>query len=368
MGRVRRLLTRAVLPRPTFARWGSVLAAATALAVCGSGVALADDPPVGAAPSPSATVTTYPAGSVVTVEAHLATLRRVLLRLDITGLDQSSAQAALDGQLHVLQDRVVRLYASRSRATGVSVLVRARDFEPGGIQAAPALDAPRADGQPYTSTIPLLLGVNRYRALVRRASAVVALPAINARAQLDPKKGVIFIAGRPAAALDTSRLGGELLAGLANGTARMRVVQTPAPYAGTQNQNIILIHTVANTLDYFVKGKKVRHLVVATGQAGYPTPHGLFHVIRKDPAPSWYNPHDDWSKDLPDVIGPGPNNPLGTRALQLDSPGILIHGIPLEENATLGRNASHGCIRVRRENIEALYPLVPVGTLVVIVS
>jgi lipoprotein-anchoring transpeptidase ErfK/SrfK len=313
-------------------------------------------------------VTTYPTGSTVTAVAHLATLRKTLLTLDISGMDQSSAQTAVDGQLQVLQERVVTLFASRAKATGVSVLVRARDFEPDGTQPAPALDAPRTDGQPNLTTIPLTFGVDRYRKLVARASKLIALPALNARAQLDKKRGVIFIPGRPAAALDTTRLAAELLTGLANGLARLKVIQTAPTYSGTQNRNIILIHTVANTLDYFVMGKRVRHLIVATGQAGYPTPHGLFHVIRKDPAPSWYNPHDDWSKDLPDVIGPGPNNPLGTRALQLDAPGILIHGIPLEENATLGQNASHGCIRVKRENIEALYPLVPVGTLVVIVS
>ena len=363
--RVRPLLSRDPrVPRVALlTRAAACTAAAAALTLTGSAGAVADP-----TPSPTPTVTTYAPGSVVTVVAHLATLRKTLMTLDISGLDQSSAQAAFAGQLYVLQDRVVRLYARRTLAIGVNVLVRVRDFEPGGIQPAPPLSAPNSDGSASAQTFPLDLSVQHYKALVKRASKVVALPSINARAQLDKKKGVIFVAGRPAAALDTSRFATGLLTGLANGIARIRVVETAPQWSGTQNRNIILIHTVANTLDYYIKGKRVRHLIVATGQAGYPTPHGLFHVVSKDPAPSWYNPHDDWSKDLPDVIGPGPDNPLGTRALQLDSPGILIHGIPLQENATLGRNASHGCIRVKRDNIEALYPTVPVGTLVVIVS
>ena len=357
--------------RPLLSRVALCVATAGALTLSAAGTALADDPPIGPSPSPSPTaapIVTYPPGSVITVTGRLATLRRTLMSLDIGGMDRSSAQAAFEGQFQLLQSRNVSLLASRARATGVSFRVRLADFEPGGAQATPQLGDPHTDGRTNAPTFEITIGVTKYTSFAKSAAKRVALTAINARAQLDKKKGVVFLAGRPAAALDTVKLPKEVLDGFARGSNKLRVVQTPAPYSGTQNQNIILIHTVANSLDYFIKGKRVRHLVVATGQAGYPTPHGLFHVIKKDPAPSWYNPHDDWSKDLPDVIGPGPNNPLGTRALQLDSPGILIHGIPLSENATLGQNASHGCIRVQRENIEALYPTVPVGTLVVIVS
>ncbi|HVU72630.1 MAG TPA: L,D-transpeptidase [Mycobacteriales bacterium] len=354
--------------RPLLTRVALCAATAGALALSATGTALADDPPIGPSPSPSPTVITYAPGSVVTVVGRLSTLSRAIMQLDVSGMDQSSAQAAFDGQFQLLQTRTIPLSAHRTNATGVGFYVHLADFEPGGAQATPQLGEPHTDGRANAPTFTVNIGLTKYKAFAQKAAKAVALKAINARAQLDAKKGVIFLAGRPAAALDTVRLPREVLDAFARGYNRLRVIQTAAQYSGTQNQNIILIHTAANTLDYFIKGKKVKHLVVATGQAGYPTPHGLFHVIRKDPAPSWYNPHDDWSKDLPDVIGPGPNNPLGTRALQLDAPGILIHGIPLEENATLGQNASHGCIRVKRENIEALYPTVPVGTLVVIVT
>lgn len=52
--------------------------------------------------------------------------------------------------------------------------------------------------------------------------------------------------------------------------------------------------------------------------------------------------------------------------LALDSPGILIHGIPANEDATLGSNASHSCVRVQRAVVEALHPTIPVGTPVLI--
>jgi lipoprotein-anchoring transpeptidase ErfK/SrfK len=65
---------------------------------------------------------------------------------------------------------------------------------------------------------------------------------------------------------------------------------------------------------------------------------------------------------MPSVIGPGPNNPLGTRALYLNASGIRIHGTP--NWRSIGHRASHGCLRMRRRDVENLYPRVPVGTAV----
>ena len=106
----------------------------------------------------------------------------------------------------------------------------------------------------------------------------------------------------------------------------------------------------------------------AVGQPRYPMPLGLWTIIKKNPAPTWTNPYDDWSMGMPSFIGPGPNNPLGTRALYLNADGIRIHGIPVSENDSIGTQASHGCIRLVRKNVEDLYPLVPLGTPVYIVD
>jgi L,D-transpeptidase ErfK/SrfK len=63
---------------------------------------------------------------------------------------------------------------------------------------------------------------------------------------------------------------------------------------------------------------------------------------------------------MPSYIGPGPRNPLGTRALYLNASGIRIHGT--NNSNSIGTAASHGCMRLRRADIEDLYPLVPIGT------
>ena len=67
---------------------------------------------------------------------------------------------------------------------------------------------------------------------------------------------------------------------------------------------------------------------------------------------------------MPAVIPGGPGKPLGTRALYLDTPGIRIHSTP--ETPSVGGYVSHGCIRMQMWEAEALYPLVPLGTPVLV--
>ena len=57
---------------------------------------------------------------------------------------------------------------------------------------------------------------------------------------------------------------------------------------------------------------------------------------------------------MPSYIGPGPNNPLGTRAIYLNADGIRIHGTA--NRSSIGHAASHGCIRMLRENVEHALP------------
>jgi lipoprotein-anchoring transpeptidase ErfK/SrfK len=57
---------------------------------------------------------------------------------------------------------------------------------------------------------------------------------------------------------------------------------------------------------------------------------------------------------------------LGTRALNLDAPGIRIHGTYAD--SSIGTYASHGCIRMHIWDSEELFDLVDVGTPVIIVS
>ncbi|MCC6303617.1 MAG: L,D-transpeptidase [Rhodobacteraceae bacterium] len=97
------------------------------------------------------------------------------------------------------------------------------------------------------------------------------------------------------------------------------------------------------------------------------TRRGRTEVVLKDPNPSWRptpamklrNP--EW----PDFVPPGPDNPLGTRALRLSWQYYRIHGT--HDTRKIGRRSSNGCIGLYNEHIEELFGLAEVGTQVLLI-
>jgi lipoprotein-anchoring transpeptidase ErfK/SrfK len=127
----------------------------------------------------------------------------------------------------------------------------------------------------------------------------------------------------------------------------------------------IVVDVSGNTLQLYDGLKVVKEFRVATGTPGFATPTGTFEIIDKKENPTWYNPDPTgWGASLPASIGPGPGNPLGTRAMYLNAPGIRIHGT--WSSSSIGTAASHGCIRMLIADSESLYPLVPIGTTVIV--
>jgi len=159
-----------------------------------------------------------------------------------------------------------------------------------------------------------------------------------------------------------------IMQGIELGDGSVKLVTNPVPAgAGAETLNkVILVRTGENKLYLYDRGVIVKSWSVATGTASYPTPTGIYKVIAKIENPSWYNPGSDWARGLPAVIGPGPSNPLGTKALELDAPGILIHAT--SDRGSIGYSASHGCIRMNEESEAELFALVSEGTRVAIVS
>jgi lipoprotein-anchoring transpeptidase ErfK/SrfK len=128
---------------------------------------------------------------------------------------------------------------------------------------------------------------------------------------------------------------------------------------------VIVINREVNRLYLYDGVKLTRTFAVATGQAIYPTPKGLWHIVVKWKNPWWYPPtQDSWARGLKPVP-PGPDNPLGTRWMGLNAPGVGIHGT--DEPASIGYSASHGCIRMQVPDAEWLFDHVDVGTTVYIV-
>jgi lipoprotein-anchoring transpeptidase ErfK/SrfK len=172
---------------------------------------------------------------------------------------------------------------------------------------------------------------------------------------------------RPGRTVDAKRLAAKVIAALhANTRLPVRVhTKTLAPATTVDSfAETIVINRAINRLSLYDRAKLVRTFSVATGQSIYPTPKGVWHIVVKWKNPWWYPPvQDDWAKGLKPVP-PGPANPLGTRWMGLNAPGVGIHGT--DEPASIGYSASHGCIRMQVPDAEWLFDRVDVGTTVYI--
>jgi lipoprotein-anchoring transpeptidase ErfK/SrfK len=177
---------------------------------------------------------------------------------------------------------------------------------------------------------------------------------------------VAYTSARTGRSLDQARARALLLAALETRATAVRLpVATRQPrVSDARLGKTITVDLSTNTLQLYDGAVAIRSFPVATAMQPYSTPIGTWQVAAKDLHPVWVNPGTAWAKAMPKTIPPGPANPLGLRALALNAPGILIHGTP--EDASIGHWASHGCIRMHEADALTLYPLVPVGTKVII--
>ena len=141
------------------------------------------------------------------------------------------------------------------------------------------------------------------------------------------------------------------------------------------NRSGIVINIAEYRMYYYfqVDGAQwVRTFPISIGRMDWGTPLGRASITKKVKNPSWYPPRsirDEWAADgreLGTHVPPGPDNPLGEYALRLSIPGYLIHGT--NRPAGVGMRVTHGCIRMFPEDIEWLFPKVPVNTPVRIVN
>lgn len=153
---------------------------------------------------------------------------------------------------------------------------------------------------------------------------------------------------------------------LSGSTRAMLAVDTVSPEIADTDLGKTIIVRLSERKLYLYDGMTLeKSYRVAIGAPGHSTPRGTWEIIQKRRMPTWRNPGSAWARDMPAVIPPGVNNPLGTRALDLNARAIRIHGTT--KNYSIGRAASRGCIRMHRWDIEDLFERVEVGTPVLIV-
>jgi lipoprotein-anchoring transpeptidase ErfK/SrfK len=146
-------------------------------------------------------------------------------------------------------------------------------------------------------------------------------------------------------------------------------VQIPKPENATIGEeyakgSIVIINHERNL--YFVEetGRAIRY-PVAIGKSDDQW-EGVQTITAKRENPTWYPPEEiQWEMDIPAVVPPGPQNPLGPRALYLGDTLYRIHGT--NRPGSIGGAVSHGCFRMHNPHIIELYENVQIGANVYVV-
>ena len=123
----------------------------------------------------------------------------------------------------------------------------------------------------------------------------------------------------------------------------------------------LLIDLSERTVYVYQDDELVTSYPVAVGKEDWETPTGEFHVMSMLQNPGWTHPLTG------EVVPPGPDNPLGERWIAFWTDGnnyIGFHGTPNRQS--IGRAASHGCVRMFNEDVRELYEIVQPGTKVVV--
>jgi lipoprotein-anchoring transpeptidase ErfK/SrfK len=124
------------------------------------------------------------------------------------------------------------------------------------------------------------------------------------------------------------------------------------------HKRVIVVSLEDRKLALVEDGKVIKTYPVAVGKPSTPSPVGTFTIERRVANPTYS--HDGR------VVPPGPNNPVGSRWMGLSIHGYGIHGTNAPNS--IGKAASHGCIRMAKADLEELYPMVSEGDTVELVG
>jgi hypothetical protein len=138
------------------------------------------------------------------------------------------------------------------------------------------------------------------------------------------------------------------------------VMEMTAAVAAAQNatNRVIVVSLVDRKLALVEDGRVMKVYPVAVGKASTPSPVGTFTIERRIANPVYH--HDG------KTVQPGPGNPVGTRWMGLSIRGYGIHGTNVPKS--IGKAASHGCIRMAKADLEQLFELVEVGDTVELIG
>lgn len=142
-------------------------------------------------------------------------------------------------------------------------------------------------------------------------------------------------------------------------TAGVQIVvidAVPAPFRKGDVASIRISKSADLVAAFDAKGRLLAAYPATVGSRERPSPHGVHKVVSVSlPASYVYDPARlSWGprKHAKFTIKPGPKGPIGTVWIALDAPTYGIHGAPRAE--TIGKAASHGCVRLTNWDAENL--------------
>jgi lipoprotein-anchoring transpeptidase ErfK/SrfK len=128
----------------------------------------------------------------------------------------------------------------------------------------------------------------------------------------------------------------------------------PKKSGGQRARRTVLVSIPDRTLAVIEDGNVLAYFPVAVGAAVSPSPTGEFEIVNRVSNPAYYHAGV--------VMAASEKNPVGTRWIGLNLKGYGIHGT--NSPGSIGRAASHGCIRLRNRDVERLFAMLRVRDLV----
>lgn len=148
------------------------------------------------------------------------------------------------------------------------------------------------------------------------------------------------------------------------------LLPTLVNYRTKEKPGTVIVNTAERRLYLVMANGKARRYGVGVGRPGF-TWTGVNKISRKAEWPSWRPPAAMIAREkkkgniLPKYMAGGPNNPLGARAMYIGSTIYRLHGS--NQNWSIGKAVSSGCIRLRNQDAIDLYNRVKVGTKVIVI-
>ena len=153
-------------------------------------------------------------------------------------------------------------------------------------------------------------------------------------------------------------IGKLMMMGLAVVVVAAQALAQQAATPASEPKRVIVVSLEDRKLALVEDGQTKKIYTVAVGKPSTPSPEGTFTIERRAKNPIYHHEGK--------TVLPGPHNPVGTRWMGLSIRGYGIHGT--NEPNSIGKAASHGCIRMAKVDLEEFYELIAVGDTVELIG